>query len=87
MDTDRPSERPTAFVDVTDPDLVPPEPMTMILDALVALPPGGRLMVSHVRRPIHLYPRLDALGCTHQTRDLGPDRIELLIDKPAGDPA
>lgn len=78
-------DRPTAYVDVSDPNLVPPEPMVMILDALEELPPGGRLVVSHIRRPLHLYPRLDALGCTHETRELGPDRIELVIDKPAED--
>lgn len=78
-------DRPTAYVDVSDPNLVPPEPMVMILDALDELPPGGRLVVSHIRRPLHLYPRLDALGCVHETRELGPDRIELVIDKPVGE--
>lgn len=70
----------TLTIDVRD--LVPPEPMIKILETLTALPPGGTLLVRHVRRPMHLYPRLDELGYRHETRELGPEQIEVLIQKP-----
>jgi uncharacterized protein (DUF2249 family) len=71
----------TAEVTIDVGELVPPEPMIKILEALEALPPGGRLLVHHVRRPIHLYERLDELNYAHDTRELGPGRIELMIQK------
>lgn len=74
---------PAASVTIDVSELVPPEPLVKILEALEALPPGETLLVHHVRRPIHLYPRLDALGCRHETREIAPGRIELLIAKPA----
>lgn len=66
-------------IDVSD--LVPPEPMIRILEALETLPDEGRLLVHHVRRPIHLYDRLDELGYPHDTRELKPGHVELLIRK------
>jgi len=74
---------PTATLTIDVSELVPPEPMIRILSELEALPAGSTLLVHHVRRPMHLYPRLDELGYRHETRDLGPGRIELLIEKPA----
>lgn len=74
----------TLTIDVSE--LVPPEPMIRILTALEELPPGATLLVHHVRRPMHLYPRLDELGYRHETRELGPNRVEVLIEK-AGSPA
>jgi hypothetical protein len=68
-------------IDVSE--LVPPEPMIKILEALEMLPAGGRLLVRHLRRPMHLYPRLDEMGCRHETRELAPGRVEVLIQKPA----
>jgi uncharacterized protein (DUF2249 family) len=62
--------------------LPPPLPMVRILEALRELGPGATLLVRHTRRPIHLYPRLDALGCAHETTELGPKRFEILITKP-----
>lgn len=75
-------QAPAASVTIDVSELVPPEPLVKILEALEALPPGETLIVHHVRRPIHLYPRLDALGCRHETREIAPGRIELLIAKP-----
>ena len=43
--------------------------MVRILETLREIGAGQTLLVHHVRRPIHLYPRLDALGCTHETRE------------------
>ncbi|MBI3965523.1 MAG: DUF2249 domain-containing protein, partial [Chloroflexi bacterium] len=65
-------------------ELVPPEPMIRILEALEQLAPGETLLVYHVRRPIYLYPRLEELGCTHETWEIGPNRVELLIRKAGG---
>lgn len=76
------SPTPMATVTINVSDLVPPEPMVKILEAVAALPPGGTLLVQHVRRPVHLYPRLDDLGCRYETREPGPGRVELLITKP-----
>ena len=63
--------------------LPPPEPMVKILEALAALPPGGALHVRHARVPIYLYARLDAMGCAHQTTEVGPGHVELVITKAA----
>lgn len=52
------------------------------LEALDALEPGETLRVEHRRRPVYLYPHLDAMGCAHETRDLGPAKVEFLIHKP-----
>ncbi|HVB66036.1 MAG TPA: DUF2249 domain-containing protein, partial [Nitrolancea sp.] len=71
----------TITIDVSD--LVPPEPMMRILGALEAMSPGASLLVHHVRRPMFLYPQLDELGYMHETRDLGPDQVEIIIRKPA----
>lgn len=71
----------TAEVTIDVSELVPPEPMVKILTALEALPAGGRLLVHHVRRPMHLYPQLDDLGYVHETTELSPDRVQITIDK------
>lgn len=72
----------TAEVTIDVSELVPPEPMMKILAALGELPDGGQLTVHHVRRPMHLYPRLDEMGCAHTTTELAPDRVEIVITKP-----
>lgn len=82
-ETGRSWQSPDATVTIDVADLVPPEPMIRILEALEKLPAGATLLVHHVRRPMHLFPRLDALGYQHETREVGPGRVELLIAKPA----
>lgn len=52
--------------------LEPPEPMVRILDALLALPAGGLLRARTDRRPMHLYPILEARGFSAETEEL-PD--------------
>lgn len=74
-------DEPTATLTIDVSELVPPEPMIRILTALEELPDGASLLVHHVRRPMHLYPRLDELGYRHETRELGPNRVEVLIEK------
>lgn len=73
-----------AEVSIDVSELVPPEPMIKILQALEALPPNGRLLVHHVRRPIHLYDRLNEMGYAHDTRELSPGHVEVLIQKRVG---
>lgn len=77
LDWDAPSA--TLRIDVSE--MVPPEPLIRIMEALEQLPEDATMLVHHVRRPIHLYSRLDALGYQHETRDLGPGQVEILIRK------
>ncbi|MBX5491397.1 MAG: DUF2249 domain-containing protein [Chloroflexi bacterium] len=75
-------QAPAAVVTIDVSDLVPPEPMVRILGALEALAPGQTLLVHHVRRPVYLYPQLDALGYRHETRDREGGGVEIWIHKP-----
>ena len=43
-------------------NLEPPLPMMRVLEALATLKPGEKLLVHHVRRPIHLLARLEEEG-------------------------
>lgn len=81
-DPDRDTSTAEVTIDVSE--LVPPEPMIKILRELEALPPDGRLLVHHVRRPIHLYDRLDEMGYAHETREPAPGHVEILIQKRSG---
>jgi uncharacterized protein (DUF2249 family) len=63
-------------------DLAPPEPMVRILEAAAKLGPEQMLCVEHHRRPVYLYPQLDAQGFLHETRELGPGQVEILIRRP-----
>jgi hypothetical protein len=65
--------------------LPPPLPMVRILETLRDLGPGETLLVNHTRRLSHLYPKLDALGCTHETTESGPGKIEVRITTPPPD--
>lgn len=77
-------DEPTRTLTIDVSELVPPEPMIRILGALEELPAGATLLVHHARRPIYLYPRLEELGYRHETRELAPDQVEVLIEKTAG---
>jgi uncharacterized protein (DUF2249 family) len=59
--------------------LTPPEPMMRVLEALAKLQPGETLLVRHVQRPMYLYARLDEMGHAHQTWEIGPGHVEILI--------
>lgn len=76
-------DSPTATLTIDVSDLVPPEPLIRIMEALEELPSGASLLVHHVRRPVHLYPQLEQSGYRHQTRDVAPGKVEILIEKPA----
>jgi uncharacterized protein (DUF2249 family) len=77
---------PDAVLRVDVSDLVPPEPMVRILEAAAQLQPGQTLLVEHVRRPVYLYPQLDAQGFAHQTEEPEPGRVLIRITRPAGGP-
>jgi uncharacterized protein (DUF2249 family) len=80
---DTPAPAPSATITIDVSELVPPEPLIRIMERLAELTPGETLLVNHVRRPIHLYPRLDAEGYRHETREVAPGHVEILIEKPA----
>ena len=42
--------------------LLPPEPMVRILEAVTELRPEGELRARTDRRPMHLFPQLEARG-------------------------
>jgi hypothetical protein len=66
--------------------LPPPLPMVRILETLRELGPSETLLVHHTRRPIHLYPKLEALGCRHETIEPVPGKIEVRITNPPARP-
>ncbi len=78
----QPAETPAetdAIVRLDVSDLVPPEPMVRILEAAAKLGPGQRLVVDHHRRPVYLYPQLEAQGFMHETTEFGPGRVQIEI--------
>lgn len=82
-----PGAPPVASLRVDVSQLTPPEPMMRILEALSQLEPGDTLLVRHVQRPLYLYARLDDMGHNHQTWEMGPGHVEILIrvaDRRAG---
>jgi uncharacterized protein (DUF2249 family) len=64
--------------------LEPPLPMLRILELLDRLSVGQRLVVTHERRPIFLYPQLDGRGFTHQTEQIGPGEFRITIWRKEG---
>lgn len=59
--------------------LEPPGPMVRILEELAWLEPGGRLEVLHERRPMFLYPQLDERGFLHETEEIEPGLVRIVI--------
>jgi uncharacterized protein (DUF2249 family) len=59
-----------AEIEVDARGLEPPQPMVKILEALAALPHGGAVRALTDRRPMHLYPLLEARGFTAQTEEV-----------------
>lgn len=72
----------TAVLDVRG--LEPPQPMVQVLERLDRLGPDQALLVVHDRRPMLLYPQLDARGFAHETREAAPGRVEILIRRASG---
>jgi uncharacterized protein (DUF2249 family) len=71
---------PGDIVDVRG--LEPPQPMVRVLERAEGLAPGQVLVVVHERRPIFLYPQLEARGFSHQTTDVGPGEVRITIRRP-----
>ena len=63
--------------------LEPPEPMVQILERLDTLAPGQRLVVLHERRPMLLYPQLDERGFLHDTEEVEPGLVRIVVRCPA----
>lgn len=60
---------PTETLDVDARGLEPPQPMVKILEALTALPDNALLRARTDRRPVHLYPMLEARGFTGESEE------------------
>jgi uncharacterized protein (DUF2249 family) len=59
--------------------LEPPLPMVRVLERLDTLPAGTTLTVLHERRPLFLYPQLDARGFSHETDEPEPGLVRIVI--------
>ncbi|HMN09107.1 MAG TPA: DUF2249 domain-containing protein [Gemmatimonadaceae bacterium] len=57
----------------------PPEPLSHTLNAVATLPEGGVLVQVNVRVPQFLLPKLAEQGCTHEVREVAPDRVHVFI--------
>ena len=64
--------------------LEPPLPMLRILELLDRLSPGQRLVVTHERRPVLLYPQLEERGFAHETKQVGPGEVQITIWRKEG---
>jgi uncharacterized protein (DUF2249 family) len=69
----------TATVRLDVRGLEPPEPMVRVLLAIESLAPDETLEVLHDRRPMFLYPQLDDRGFRHETQEVGPGLIRIVI--------
>ena len=70
---------PTTVLDVRG--LEPPEPMVRVLAAADRLQPGQTLEVHHGRRPVFLYPQLDARGLRHVTDEPEPGLVRIRVSR------
>ncbi len=73
---------PRAVIDVRG--LEPPQPMVLVLEAVDRLGPGEHVEVIHDRRPVFLYPQLEERGLEHQTDELDPGVVRIVIRKKSG---
>jgi uncharacterized protein (DUF2249 family) len=64
-------------------DLEPPQPMVLVLEQLGTLQPGETLEVLHDRRPLFLYPQLDARGFVHETDEPAQGLVRIRIRRGA----
>ncbi|ABK44016.1 hypothetical protein Mmc1_1507 [Magnetococcus marinus MC-1] len=62
-------ENPTVHQVVDVRELPPPQPLSVILEAVVGLPVGKQLIVYHNRMPALLYPRLQERGLWADTQE------------------
>ncbi len=66
-------------------EMEPPEPMTVTLEALESLPPGGTLVQVNVRVPQFLLPLLEERGFSYEVRQQAPDLVRVFIRHRAAD--
>lgn len=59
--------------------LEPPEPMVRVLERLDTLARGQRLIVLNDRRPVFLYPLIEARGFVHDTEELESGLVRIVI--------
>lgn len=59
--------------------LEPPQPMVTVLERLDTLGPRETLIVRHERRPLFLYPHLEARGFAYETSERAPGLVEIRI--------
>jgi uncharacterized protein (DUF2249 family) len=59
--------------------LPPPQPMVRVLERLTDLGTDETLEVLHERRPLFLYPQLDARGFVHETDEPEPGLVRIRI--------
>lgn len=59
--------------------LEPPQPMVRVLEGVERLGRGQRLQVLHDRRPLFLYPQLEAQGLAHETEEIEPGLVRITI--------
>lgn len=59
--------------------LEPPEPMLRVLEALEGLGDDDLLVVRNDRRPLFLYPELEARGFAHETEPLEDGSVRIRI--------
>lgn len=62
--------------------LEPPLPMVRVLERLDTLAPGSSITVLHDRRPLFLYPQLEARGFTHATDEPASGLVRIVIGRP-----
>jgi tRNA 2-thiouridine synthesizing protein A len=63
--------------------LPPPLPLVRVLERLETLAAGEQLELVHDRRPMLLYPQLEARGFAHETNETEPGVVRVLILKKA----
>ncbi|MEW6304115.1 MAG: DUF2249 domain-containing protein [Verrucomicrobiota bacterium] len=68
-------------VEVDARGLEPPGPLVMILEALETLPPDADLLARTDRRPLHLYPQLEARGFSGATQQHADGSFMTLIQR------
>jgi uncharacterized protein (DUF2249 family) len=66
-----------SVLDVREMD--PPEPLVHTLAAIASLPEDGAFVQVNVRVPQFLLPKLTEQGFTYEVREIGPDRVHLII--------
>jgi len=59
--------------------LEPPQPMTRVLEALEGLPAATRLRARTDRRPMHLYPLLEARGFVGESEEQADGSVVTII--------